>query len=199
MQSGLVPIHWPLQTTWRGGGVQSTQSAIWRAATPSALLGTSSLLSACPKSLDRFTLCHDSVLQHLLNAITRRKKDGLVVYADLNGWRVNGGTVPHEMALTEQKPDLVIIDKAAAPVKILLVELTVPWDSSQNFQAAVERKTARYERLIEDLREAGFDPHNMPLQIGCRGVVNLCNAANLEYICNLVGIKGIQKLKGVLG
>ena len=157
------------------------------------------LLSACPKSLDRFTFRHDSVLQHLLNAIIRRKKDGLVVYADLNGWRVNGGTVPHEMALTEQKPDLVIIDKAAAPVKILLVELTVPWDSSQNFQAAVERKTARYERLIEDLREAGFDARNMPLEIGCRGVINLRNAANLEYICNLVGIKGIQKLKGALG
>ena len=105
------------------------------------------------------TFRHDSVLQHLLNAIIRRKKDGLVVYADLNGWRVNGGTVPHEMALTEQKPDLVIIDKAAAPVKILLVELTVPWDSSQNFQADVERKTARYGRLIEDLREAGFDAY----------------------------------------
>ena len=146
-----------------------------------------------------FTFRHDSVLQHLLNTITRRKKDGLVVYADLNGWRINGGTVPHEMALTEQKPDLVIIDKAAAPVKILLVELTIPWDSSQNFKAAVERKTARYERLIEDLREAGFDARNMALEIGCRGVINLRNAANLEYICNLVGIKGIQKLKGALG
>ena len=53
--------------------------------------------------------------------------------------------------------------------------------------------------MIEDLREAGFDPHNMPLQIGCRGVVNLCNAANLEYICNLVGIRGIEKLKRALG
>ena len=100
------------------------------------------------------------------------------------------------MALTEQKPHFVIIDKAAAPVKILLVELTVPWDSSQNFQAAVERKTAKYERLIEDLREAGFDARNMPLEIGCRGVINLRNAANLKYICNLVGI---QKLKGALG
>ena len=38
----------------------------------------------------------------------------------------------------------------------------------------------------------------MPLEIGCRGVINLRNAANLEYICNLVGIKGIQKLKGAL-
>ena len=39
----------------------------------------------------------------------------------------------------------------------------------------------------------------MPLEIGCRGVINLRNAANLEYICNLVGIKGIQKLEGTLG
>ena len=53
--------------------------------------------------------------------------------------------------------------------------------------------------MIEDLREAGFDARNMALEIGCRGVINLRNAANLEYICNLVGIKGIKKLKGVLG
>ena len=123
----------------------------------------------------------------------------MLVYADLSGWRVNGGTVPHEMALTEQKPDLVIIDKSVKPVKILLVELTVPWDSSQNFQAALDRKTARYERLTEDLRQAGYDVRNLPLEIGCRGVVNQRNAANLEYICNLVGIRGILKLKGALG
>ena len=35
------------------------------------------LLSACPKILDRFTFRHDSVLQHLLNTIVRRKKEGI--------------------------------------------------------------------------------------------------------------------------
>ena len=39
---------------------------------------------------------------------------------------------------------------------MVLVELTVPWDSANSFQAALERKTARYESLTEDLREAGF-------------------------------------------
>ena len=81
----------------------------------------------------------------------------MLVYADLSGWRVNGGTVPHEMALTEQKPDLVIINKSVKPVKILLVELTVPWDSSQNFQAALDRKTARYERLTTCLWKLGAE------------------------------------------
>ena len=86
------------------------------------------------------------------------------------------------------------INKSVMPVKILLVELTVPWDSSQNFQAALDRKTARYKRLTE-----GYDARNLPLEIGCKGVVNQRNAANLEYICNLVGIRGIIKLKGALG
>ena len=157
------------------------------------------LLSGCPKSLDRYTFRHDSVLAHLLDTIIKRKKEGVEVFADLNGWRVNGGTVPHEMAPTEQRPDLVVIDRSVTPNKVLLVELTVPWDAANTFQAAVERKTARYERLTEDLREAGYDARNLPLEIGCRGVINQRNAANLEYICNQVGIRSIKKLKGALG
>ena len=152
-----------------------------------------------PKSLDRFTCRHDSVLSHLLDTIVKRKKEGVEVFADLKGWRVNGGTVPPDMALTEQKPDLVVIDRSVNPVKVILIELTVPWDSANNFQAALDRKTARYERLTEDLIEAGFDARNLPLEIGCRGVINQRNSANLEYICNLLGIRGIKKLRGALG
>ena len=94
---------------------------------------------------------------------------------------------------------LVVTDESVKPTKILLVELMVPWDNANNFQAALERKTARYERLTEDLAQAGFDARNLPLEIGCRGVINQRNAAALEYICNQVGIKAIQKLKGALG
>ena len=157
------------------------------------------LLSGCAKSLDRYTFRHDSVLMHLLDTINKRKKEGVRVFADLNGWRTNGGTVPQDMALTEQKPDLVVINEGVKPTRILLVELTVPWDNATNFQAALERKTARYERLTEDLIQAGYDARNLPLEIGCRGVINLRNAAALEYICNQVGIKAIKKLKGALG
>ena len=157
------------------------------------------LLSACPKSLDRFTFRHDSVLSHLLNTIVKKKKEGIEVFADLNGWRINGGTVPPDLALTEQKPDLVVVDNSAAQKKVLLIELTVPWDSAHNFQAALERKTARYERLTEDLRAGGVDARNLPLEIGCRGVINQRNAANLEYLCNLIGIRGVKRLKGDLG
>ena len=88
-----------------------------------------------------------------------------------------------------QKPGLVVNDKSENPTKMVLVELTVPWDSANSFQAALERKTARYESLTEDLREAGFKMLNLPLEIGCRGVINQRNATNLEAICNQLGMR----------
>ena len=37
------------------------------------------------------------------------------------------------MALNEQKSDMVVIYEPAKPTRILLVELTVPWDTANNF------------------------------------------------------------------
>ena len=48
-------------------------------------------------------------------------------------------------------------------------------------------------------RNPGFNTLNLPLEIGCRGVINQRNAVNLESICNQLGIRGLKKLKGALG
>ena len=157
------------------------------------------LLSSCVKALDRFKFRHDSVLNHLLQTIMKSKNDQMTVYADLNGWRVNGGTMPPDLVLTEQIPDLVIIDRSDTPAKVVLIELTVPWDSANSFKAAEERKTARYERLAGDLRDKGLTTFNLPLEIGCRGVINKRNHLVLETICNLVKIRGRKKLLASLG
>ena len=37
------------------------------------------------------------------------------------------------MALTEEKSDMVVISKSAKPTRILSVELTVRWDTANNF------------------------------------------------------------------
>ena len=103
------------------------------------------------------------------------------MYADLNGWRVNGGTIPHDLVLTEQIPDLVIIDRSDTPAKVVLLELTVTWDSSNSFQTALQRKTARYERLAEDLRDKGFTALNPSLE-----VINARNHLVLQTVCNLL-------------
>ena len=54
----------------------------------------------------------------------KSKNDQVTVYADLNGWRVNGGTIPPDLVLTKQNPDLVIIDRSFTPAKVVLLELT---------------------------------------------------------------------------
>ena len=103
------------------------------------------------------------------------------------------------MVLTEQIPDLVIIDRSTEPTTVILLELTVPWDSSTSFQAALDRKTARYERLAEDLRGKGYTTLNLPLEVGCRGVINARNHLVLETLCNLIKIRANKKLIGSLG
>ena len=73
--------------------------------------------------------------------------------------------MPPDLVLTEQIPDLVIIDRSDTPAKVVLIELTVPWDSANSFKAAEERKTARYERLAGDLRDKGLITFNLPIFI----------------------------------
>ena len=139
-----------------------------------------------------------SVLKHLLEEIRNKQKEGLTLYADLNGWRVNGGTVPPDLALTGQVPDLVLIGKSVKPVRVVLLKLNVPWDSANSFKKALDRKTDRYERLTEDLKLSGFNTLNLPLEIGCRGLVNSRNSGVLASICHMVGIRSFKKLRGSL-
>ena len=46
-------------------------------------------------------------MAHLAKIINQNKADGVEMYADLNGYRVNGGTLPPDLCETQQRPDLV--------------------------------------------------------------------------------------------
>ena len=82
--------------------------------------------------------------------------------------------------------------------KVLLIELTVPWDSQSSFKAAFERKTSRYAQLALDLEDKEWRVSNLSLEIGTRGSVDKRNATNIETISNLCGIRAVQRLKGTL-
>ena len=95
---------------------------------------------------------------------------------------MNGVTIPPDVAMTAQKPDLVIINRKTKEVK--LVELTVPWDTSTNMAAALQRKTERYQDLTTEIQGNGFKCHIIPLEIGTRGVVNARNRIVLTQLCH---------------
>ena len=50
------------------------------------------LPSSCKMALDRFKFRQDLVLNYLLMAIKKYKIDQVTIFADLIGWRTNGGT-----------------------------------------------------------------------------------------------------------
>ena len=117
------------------------------------------ILSGCKKSLDRFRFRHDSVLAHLVDKNVSNKQATMEVYADLDGWRVNGGTVPSDLVATGQMPDIVLLDRGKKT--IVLLELACPFDSSEKaLKDALDRKTLRYCRLALDCKSLGYTACN---------------------------------------
>ena len=156
------------------------------------------LLNHCSKSLDRFKFRHDSCLSYLIKRIMACKADKLKVYADLEGWKINGGTVPPDLVTTGQVPDIVLLDRTEK--KIMLLELTCPFDSSaRSFKSAEDRKTDRYERLTLDLQGLGYTALNTPLEIGSRGVITARNHMVLASVASMCGIRDLKNFRKTLG
>ena len=85
------------------------------------------ILNSCPKMLDRYEWRHNGVLAYLYKVMVESKPPGVTIYADIEGAKVNGGTVPPEIMMTSQRPDMVIINKNTTPSTVLLAELTCPF------------------------------------------------------------------------
>ena len=128
------------------------------------------IMSNCKEALDRFEWRHNNIVHYLHSLFSAQNLDGVEVFADLDGLRVNGVPIPSDVAMTAQKSDLVIIKRKSKEVK--LVELTVPWDTTTNMTAAQNRETERYNELTTTIAGNGFRCYNIPLEIGTRGVVN---------------------------
>ena len=83
---------------------------------------------------------------------------------------------------------------------IVLLKLTCPFDSSiTSFKSAEDRKTDRYDRLTLDMKALGYLAMNMPLEVGCRGVITARNHVVLATICGLCKIKNIKSFRRTLG
>ena len=143
------------------------------------------LLSNCIEALNRFEWRHDNILNFLYIMFSSQRMEGVEIYADLEGHRVNGVTILSDIAITGQKPDLVIINGNSSPPEVRLVELTVPWYTSASMGAAHTRKTDRYRDLCRDIEDQGFKCYNMPPEIGARGLINKRNQGLLTQLCEV--------------
>ena len=51
--------------------------------------------------------------------------------------------------------------------KIILIELTVPWEDG--CEEAYERNPTKYQDLVEQCRDKGWQTWLFPVEVGCRG------------------------------
>ena len=152
------------------------------------------LLSNCKEALDRYEWRHNNIVHYLLKEFSSQGLEGREIYADLEGKRINGVTIPPDIAMTAQKPDLVIVNRQANPPEVIMVELTVPWDSSANLGSALQRKSERYSDLQTTIEGNGFKCSNLPLEIGTRGFINGKNKSLLTHLCKIMKVKKVSQV-----
>ena len=135
---------------------------------------TSHILSSCSEALSqgRYTWRHDSVLKCLCNSLKGFLDQSVVMYADIPGHRFDDAppsTIPHSLAITPLRPDMVIVSELDRTVQVL--ELTVPNNTPENLQQARHRKQnkSEYLSLFEDISGRGWSVTYDTVEIGLLG------------------------------
>ena len=132
------------------------------------------VLNNCVECLDRYTWRHNSILLHIKNFLVKDMPENTKIYLDLPGHHKGISTVPVDIVVTNQKPDMVIIDNLG---NVTLMELTVPFET--NIIQAAERKSQRYEGLLSEINSNGHSAELITIEIGSRGLICSANADKL--------------------
>ena len=180
------------------------------------------ILSSCRVSLTqgRYRWRHDQVLKalaHVIDLKRREKKRAYIGHTQIQFVKA-GGTIPHKPKSTRQgilddaadwelmvdlgkklvfpsivetllRPDIILVSKSKR--KLIAVELTVPWET--RCQQAHERKLAKYQELLNECRQKGWQTWNLPVEIGCRGFP----ASSCWKTLGILGIVGCGRKKAV--
>ena len=142
------------------------------------------ILKWCPVALKqkRFTWRHDSILNHITKALKKHMQEQFQIYIDIPGHKINSGTIPQDVLITESRPDIVFIDRKSK--LIYLWVLTCSFE--KNIDSAHLRKNNKYFGPKKDLLEAGWTTHLIPFEVRSRGKISRKNNETLKNTIKLV-------------
>ena len=109
---------------------------------------TEHVLNGCKVALDtdRYTWRHNCVVSYIVNSVDPKYK----VYSDLPGHTApGGGSIPPELCVTAQKPDIVILDNHKKSIH--LYELTCPGE--KHIESRHTEKSNKYAHFITDITQ----------------------------------------------
>lgn len=134
------------------------------------------ILNCCALSLNegRFTYRHDNVLQYIAKCLDQ---DKYKCYIDIPEHQTPaGGTLPPNIAVTNLKPDIVVIDKQKKSVTIF--ELTVP--AEHRLKIAHDLKFQKYSHFETN---PNFTVKVVPFEVGSH--TGYISSDNKKYIHTL--------------
>ncbi len=130
----------------------------------------------------RYTWRHDSVLNILFQSLKLKTSNSDIdVFCDLPEQYPGISTIPNDIIITNQKPDIVILDRKNR--KVTLVELTIPFE--RNINKAQIRKEDRYKNLVSDISEKDYDTKLITFELSSRGVLSAENNIKLRDILTI--------------
>ena len=143
----------------------------------------SHIVNFCPVSLDqgRYTWRHDSVLQHITKLVKTLSTPDTDIYADLNGWKINGGTIPADILVSSGKgsrPDLVLINRSERRIALLELTCSLPHNTTN----AHNVKTSTYTQLKIALTEKGYTVELLPFEVCSNGHITNKNKQDISQI-----------------
>ena len=98
------------------------------------------------------------------------------MFADIPGQEApGGGTIPSDILVSAQKPDLVILDRLMYMMTIF--EITVPFET--RLQQSRQLKQNKYAHLVHDLECKGWQVNRRTVEVGSRGLINKENTETL--------------------
>ena len=72
--------------------------------------------------------------------LMEKNPEHIKVFADFDGHKINGQTIPQNIILTGSRTDLVIIDSSTASTTVFLFELTGCFERIEDITAANKRQ-----------------------------------------------------------
>ena len=136
-------------------------------------------MSICKVALDtgRFTWSHNCVINYIVNSID----DKYTVYSDLPGHTApGGGSIPPELCVTSQKPDIVIIDNHMKAIH--LYELTCP--AERNIDTRNNEKSNKYAHFTTDITHLSCKVNCF--EVSTKGFLNTRNHSTLNTLHKFV-------------
>ena len=134
--------------------------------------------------MGKFLWRHNNLINYIVQSVDTTK---FKVFADLPEHTVDGGTIPADICITPQKPDVVIIDEKSNSIYIF--ELTVPIE--HNVEVRHQEKSDKYAHFAVDIQN--MNTFVIAFEIGSRGFISTRNQSSLQTLHKF--IKPTVKLK----